>query len=582
MGGVISSTSSSHNRNQHRRGRHSNGTFAFAFGHPLRLSHRQVIRSKQHVPVPIPSPPRMPEFEMPPPLPVGSKKTLAKRAAAYFVTLFRPWSKTALPNLSYSSWAEWVCQLQSTGTVLSLFRLAVMTRMSQGFAESADSAKVNALYRLRNCRFWNSLVADGTAPPPGLHAPGAVDGAEGGDDNVAAEAAAAIGELIRQAQGAESPAKEAAKLRSAQKSECTIEAVLRSYCQATAGSDMRAHARVPVTATAVHITRVNHDWMVEDDAADAQLPPEVGAAEQQPGPHVWPDDTHLSASQRTAVEAIRQFLPGTAAPPTPFLVLGGPGTGKTFVARYLAECCGQLGVRARSAALAAAAAGLLPGGCTLHTLIGLGGRGKAAEGSEGGGSGIPVDFSKPISNDKLRALRKKFSNVRLLIIDEISMVPVNLLGHVNHRLQIIKGNTELFGGLLVVLMGDFDQLPPCTDPGLAAMLMHAVLSGDPVPAVSAAASALSCFRACTTFFLTEQHRCADAAWKKILDDCRSSGSLAPIAGQLRQLSAGDCIADQRWRSATVATFGNRVRQVRCNRGLSLIPPCLTLFSEHQR
>jgi hypothetical protein len=290
----------------------------------------------------------------------------------------------------------------------------------------------------------------------------------------------------------------------------------------------------------------------------------------------------MSASQRTTVHEIRQFLPGTAAPPTPFLVLGGPGTGKTFVARYLAECCEQLGVRARSAALAAAAAGLLPGGATLHTLIGLGGRGKKAAGREGGG--IPVDFSKPIASDKLRALRKRFSNVRLLIIDEISMVPVDLLGHVNHRLQIIKENQELFGGLLVVLMGDFDQLPPWTDPGLAAKLMQSVLSGNSVPAASAAASALSAFTACTTFFLTEQHRCADEAWKKILDDCRSSGSLQPIAGQLRQLSADDCIADQRWRSATVATFGNRLRQVCGNSDLSdsLIVPCLIVFSEHQR
>jgi hypothetical protein len=145
----------------------------------------------------------MPEFESPPPLPVGNKKTLAKRAAAYFVTLFRPWTKAALPNLSYVSWAEWVSQLQSTGTVLSLFRLAVMTRMSQGFAESAESAKINSQYRMRNCRFWNSTIPDGTAPPPGPHAPGAFENAEDGDADVAAvaaEAAAAIEELVRQAQ----------------------------------------------------------------------------------------------------------------------------------------------------------------------------------------------------------------------------------------------------------------------------------------------------------------------------------------------------------------------------------------------
>jgi hypothetical protein len=528
------------------------------------MSHKQVMRSKQYVPVPIPNPPRMPEFDAPPPFVRGAKKTASKRAASYFVTLFRPWSYTALPNLSYSAWATFVQDLQTSGTVLSLFRLAVMTRMSQGFAEAAHVAKLSSDYRHRNVRFWNSKVPDGTARPPGPHVSGTGDDA---DDAMDSEAAAVLADLARQATRFDETAKDAAKIAGAEKSRQTVDSVLEKYDAAVAVPVNVAPPAAGVAPVFV-ATSARNDWLVqlEDEPDEPRHPRSPRAAHaagidaehqsQQPL-DMWPDASHLSPSQRVAAEAIRQYLPGTNAPPTPFIVCGGPGAGKTFVARYLATCCDEMGYKARSAALAATAAGLLPGGCTLHTLIGLGGREKA--GSGGGGS-IPVDFSKPIPDDRLRRLRKKFRNVRLLLIDEISMVPVDLLGHVNHRLQIIMENDSLFGGLVVVMFGDFDQLPPVTGQSLAAQQVHICCAGDTLNPLSAAASSLTAFKAARAFFLTQQMRCSDAAWQEVLDCCRTTGTLAPIAGAIKQLSLADCTGDVRWRSATVATFGNRVRQ----------------------
>ena len=47
-----------------------------------------------------------------------------------------------------------------------------------------------------------------------------------------------------------------------------------------------------------------------------------------------------------------------------------------------------------------------------------------------------------------------------MVIDEISMVSKDVFDYVNLRLQQIKGNRKPFGGMSVLAVGDFYQLPP--------------------------------------------------------------------------------------------------------------------------
>ena len=68
----------------------------------------------------------------------------------------------------------------------------------------------------------------------------------------------------------------------------------------------------------------------------------------------------------------------------------------------------------------------------------------------------------PLSEKHRAALRNKLSEVRLIIIDGISMVSSVLFFQVNQRLTEIfrYSSKEPFSGLSVIVCGDIYQLPP--------------------------------------------------------------------------------------------------------------------------
>lgn len=66
-------------------------------------------------------------------------------------------------------------------------------------------------------------------------------------------------------------------------------------------------------------------------------------------------------------------------------------------------------------------------------------------------------------NPKLSSLLKK---IKLIIIDEVSMVRADLLEAINWRMQQACGNDLSFGGAQIVMFGDLYQLPPIVDEDL--------------------------------------------------------------------------------------------------------------------
>lgn len=70
---------------------------------------------------------------------------------------------------------------------------------------------------------------------------------------------------------------------------------------------------------------------------------------------------------------------------------------------------------------------------------------------------------KPLDMQQLDTMRCKYHDVRVVFIDEISMVGNGMFNFINLRLQEIRGCTKPFGGVSVVAVGDLFQLKPVMD-----------------------------------------------------------------------------------------------------------------------
>jgi hypothetical protein len=197
-----------------------------------------------------------------------------------------------------------------------------------------------------------------------------------------------------------------------------------------------------------------------DKGPDHDIGPELGVHEDTSEPAVA-----LDASQQEVLDRVRGYLAlahasdESARPDAPLIFLhAGPGTGKSETARQLALLLRRNhgeGV-VKFVAPTGIAASNLPSGSTCHHGLGL--------------SFVDEDCGKGARNSRkdaaLPAICEKFRYCRVVVVDEVSMVGFGMLCQIDRQLRRITKVQAPFGGLCVILMGDFVQLPPVNQTAL--------------------------------------------------------------------------------------------------------------------
>lgn len=125
---------------------------------------------------------------------------------------------------------------------------------------------------------------------------------------------------------------------------------------------------------------------------------------------------------------------------------GSAGAGKTYVLNQYISYLKQHGVAVAITASTGIAATHM-NGQTIHSWAGIGIKDYVS------------DRYLASLRDK-KYFRDKMDKVKVLIIDEISMLHRTQLDAVDYVLKFFKQNDEPFGGIQVIFSGDFFQLPP--------------------------------------------------------------------------------------------------------------------------
>jgi ATP-dependent DNA helicase PIF1 len=125
---------------------------------------------------------------------------------------------------------------------------------------------------------------------------------------------------------------------------------------------------------------------------------------------------------------------------------GGAGVGKSFtLEKYYDYATKRYGPRYVYKTASTGAAAVLIGGKTLHSWAGIMlGKGTVEE--------LIQKMPFPI--------KKRWKRTKVLFIDEISMITPHLFDKLEEIARILRRTSLPFGGIQVVLSGDFFQLPP--------------------------------------------------------------------------------------------------------------------------
>ena len=198
------------------------------------------------------------------------------------------------------------------------------------------------------------------------------------------------------------------------------------------------------------------------------------------------------ALSKDQTDAMERFVNGDN-----ILITGPGGSGKSYLIKLIKEKTEISGKTIQVCAMTGCAAVLLQ--CKAKTLHSWGGIGLA--------SGSPKDIIKRVVQNKHK--KKAWKSIDVLVIDEVSMMSKKMFDIIDTIARTSRGKKDIpFGGIQIVLSGDFYQLPPIgetSDPDSLAFCFESEKWNECIA---------------KTIQLTTIYRQRDSVYKKILNQIR--------------------------------------------------------------
>ena len=178
---------------------------------------------------------------------------------------------------------------------------------------------------------------------------------------------------------------------------------------------------------------------MNDDNDRSNLGPNPGAIPTtlSPGSRV------TLASEYEASPGVREALAAVDSKQPIILIAGRAGTGKTRLVHHLRD---RPGGDKQAVVAPTGVAALNARAQTIHSFF-----------------QFPFGVIDPRNLKPGRNLGKLFRHMERLVIDEISMVRADILDGIDSRLRQNRNSVKPFGGVQVVLVGDFLQLSPVVE-----------------------------------------------------------------------------------------------------------------------
>lgn len=190
---------------------------------------------------------------------------------------------------------------------------------------------------------------------------------------------------------------------------------------------------------------------------------------------------------------------------------GEAGSGKTYLLQKYINFLEKKGVKTAITASTGIAATHLDG-VTIHSWSGLGVSDTLSD----------RDISHLLDR---KYLHKHFDGTRVLIIDEVSMLTANQLDMIDRICKAFKESKLPFGGMQVILSGDFYQLPPVSKQSDTDFVFKSHIWRD------------MDIKIC---YLSEQFRHEDSVLYKLLSNIRAGNTDEETKKRLKKRTTSSC------------------------------------------